>query len=195
MAAQCIDQLRPLTDQQFARREQHRARLLPDRLHRHAADRGLRCRHADRFGIIAIVLAPPDERFDVLWWDQPHPVAERLQRTSPVMRAAASFQNHLQWRQPLEKPEKILPPQVPPQYHVPGCIHPVQSEHRFGRIDGNTCNLLHGRPPVRLFDSRTLAQRCRGAVHPNGKAHRIRRRHGGLRCAYPPYLQVSDFSR
>src|SRR5205823_2359391 len=52
-------------------------------------------------------------------------------------------------------------------------IDPMQREHSLGRVDGNAFNLGHGRSPVRVFDSRTYGTRCRGAVHPNGKAQRI----------------------
>ena len=51
---------------------------------------------ADRLGIIAIILAALDKRFDVLRRDQPHLVAEPGQSSSPMMRAAAGLQHHLQ---------------------------------------------------------------------------------------------------
>jgi len=71
MAAQGIDQLRALPDQQLARRQQRRPRLVFGRLHRHAADAWLPRRDADRSRVIAVILAALDKRLDVLRRDQP----------------------------------------------------------------------------------------------------------------------------
>ena len=46
---------------------------------------------ADRFGIIAVILATFDVGFDVLGRDQTHHVAERDQFAGPIMSTAAGF--------------------------------------------------------------------------------------------------------
>ena len=166
MAAHRIDELGALPHQQLANRQQHGRGLLRGRLDRHAADRRLGGGHADRLGIVAVVLAALDKRFDILRRDQPHAVAQRQQGTAPVMRPAARFQHHLDRRQPFKEPQQLTPPQIAPQYRSAAGVNPMQRKHRLGRIDGNARNLGHGRSPVRIFDDRTLAPDAAGPSTP-----------------------------
>src|ERR1700760_2488195 len=87
MAAHGVDQLRPLADQQLARRENDCSGLLLRRLHRHAWHAWARCRLADGLGIIAVVLTAPDKWFHILWRDQSHRLTKSGKQPTPTVRA------------------------------------------------------------------------------------------------------------
>ena len=66
MATDSVGQLRAIADQPVAHPDQHQARLLLSRLHRHEAHRWPAHRLAKRFGVGRIVLAALDIRLDQL---------------------------------------------------------------------------------------------------------------------------------
>jgi len=86
---------------------------------------------ADGLRIVAIILAAFDERFDILRRDQPHPMAQGLKRTAPIMRPATSFHRHSDGRQLGEEGHQILPPQIAAQNRLVSRIDRVKRENRF----------------------------------------------------------------
>src|SRR3954447_25200993 len=118
---------------------------------------------ADRFRIVAVVLAALDERLDVPRRDQPHLVAQGLRDPAPVMGAAARFQHQLGGRalaQELE-PDPAQDRATPP-------IHPVQGEDGLGGIDGDALALHGGRLPWTLWRrvTRRGSSRLTPVLHP-----------------------------
>ena len=137
MPPERIDRLRPLADQHLPMPQDDRRRLLIHRLHRHRAHRRTRGRLADRFGIVAVVLAPFDERLHVLGWDQRHPMAHAGEHPAPVVRAGAGFEGHLRRRQLAEKPFDLRPPQLAAQRRSIPLIDAMERENMLGRVDRN----------------------------------------------------------
>ena len=95
MAAQGIDCLGALAHQHLTMPEDNDIGLLVGGLDRDRAHSRARGCLADRFGVVAVVLGPFDERLDVLRRDQPNPMTQPAQQAAPMMRAAACFQHHL----------------------------------------------------------------------------------------------------
>src|SRR6478672_8043899 len=88
MAAQRIDGLGALGDQQLARAQRNSVGLLGGRLDRHPAHRWPAGGLADRLRVVPVGLAALDKRLDVLRRDQSHPVAQPAQRARPMVRTA-----------------------------------------------------------------------------------------------------------
>jgi hypothetical protein len=92
MTAQGINRLRALTNQQLSGTENHRLGLLLWGLDRNKPHPWSRGRFTDRFGIVAVILPTLwDIRFDALGRDQLNPMAERAEKTPPVMGPASGF--------------------------------------------------------------------------------------------------------
>src|SRR4051794_33021347 len=172
MPAQGVEALRPLPHQQVAGPEHNSVRLLCLLLHRHKAHpRPLR-RFADRLSIRHIILLPFDKGLYVSGWDQPHRVAQLAKLPRPVVRPATSLQRHKTGRLPREKLEHLGPYQALAEHHPAGRIGPVRLEYPLRNIKPYRASLAHGRLPWWLFNTTTLAHRCRrGASTPS-------RRHG-----------------
>ena len=89
VTAECIDQLRALTNQKITGAKQHGARLLLRGLDRHEAHGWPDCRLTNGFCVRRIVLLAPDERFDIGRRNQPNFMAGSANGASPVMGAPA----------------------------------------------------------------------------------------------------------
>jgi hypothetical protein len=102
-AAQGVDSLCPLPNQHLPVLDDNRRCLLTTCLHRHGPHGRPRCRLADRFRVIAIVLAALDEGLHVLRGNQLYPVAHSSQNPAPVMGTRTGFQRDLRWGLPGKK--------------------------------------------------------------------------------------------
>src|SRR6202023_2378953 len=69
----------------------------------------------------------------------------------------------------LEECKPLLASQLLPQNRLLGGVHSVKLENVFRRIDTNSANLLHGRPPLsEIYSDLILARLMQsGAVHTN----------------------------
>jgi hypothetical protein len=104
VAAERVHEQGPLTDQSLAHLQDHALSLLRDGLHGHEMHARPPRRFTDRLGVVAIVLAALNIRFDVLGWDETHLVTERDQFASPIMCATAGFHGDLRgWQLPEER--------------------------------------------------------------------------------------------
>src|SRR3954447_21499895 len=107
VAAERIDELGPLTNQDLAYLQDHALSLLRDGLHRYEMHVwSCRC-FIDCLGVVAVILATPDIGFDVLRRDQTHRVTERGQFPGPMVRASTGFHRDAGRHKLLEKGQKL----------------------------------------------------------------------------------------
>ena len=116
VTAHRVDQSGALTDQGLTHLQDHALSLLRDGFHRHEMHARTPGGLADRFGVVAIVLAAFDIGFDVLRRDETHHVAERGQFASPMMRAATGFQGDVGGRELLEEGYHLRAAEIDPQH-------------------------------------------------------------------------------
>jgi hypothetical protein len=67
-----------------------------------------------------------------------------------MMRGAARLDRDVDWRQLGKERDNILSAQVAAQNRAITRIHRVDRENGLRRVDGNACNLGHGRLLVQL---------------------------------------------
>src|SRR5437764_876530 len=121
---------------------------------------------ADRFGVVAVVLAALDVRLDVLRWNETRPVAERGQFATPVMRPAARFQGDLGRGKLAEEGIHLPTTQGGPKHGVVLTVNAMQREDGLGRVDRNAFILTHGRLRSWLFTAPILAHDAVGPSTP-----------------------------
>src|SRR6185295_2775051 len=121
-------------------------------------------RFADRLSIRHIILLPLDEGLHVSGWNQPHRVTQLAKLPRPVVRPATSLQRHKTGRLPREKLEHLGPHQALAEHHPAGRIGPGPLEDPRRNIKPYRASLAHGRLPWWLFNTTTLAHRCRRGV-------------------------------
>jgi transposase len=151
VSAECVDQQGPLANQAFAHLQNHCLSLLRDRLYRHEMHPRSPCRLADSLGVIAIVLGALDVGFDVLRWNQTDLVAKRDQFASPMVSAATGFHGNLGGGKLREEGDELRAAEIDPQHWSVLLIDAMESEDRFGRVDGYAFILGHGRLRFWLF--------------------------------------------
>jgi hypothetical protein len=148
VAAQGVDRLRALADQQLASAEDHRGALGLLALHGHEAHRGsLRCL-ADRLRVRRIVLLPLHEGFDVGGRDETDLVAQLADLAAPEMRAAAGFHRHQARRQVAEERQYLIPSQLLAQNTKPRRVSAMHLKHSLRQVEHDRDNLRHDRPPL-----------------------------------------------
>ena len=112
VAAQGVDQLGPLPDQQVAGAEDDSRALRRRALGRDEAHRRPLRRLADRLRIGHVVLLPLHERLDVSRSDQLGLVAQRTDLARPVVGAGAGLHRHQTARLAGEKGQHLISPQL-----------------------------------------------------------------------------------
>src|SRR5260370_39966136 len=73
---------------------------------------------------------------------------ERLEQPGTKMGCSAGFDRDQRRRKLLEECEHLLAAQLLPQNRLLGDVHSVKLENVFRRINANSANLFHGRPPL-----------------------------------------------
>jgi hypothetical protein len=126
-------------------------------------------RLADRFGIGRVRLVTIHIGRSVRRRDQPHLMAEPMQQAPPMMRRGARLQADQTARQFGEKPHHLAPPQLPPQYHHAGRIHPMHLKNLLGDVQTDCRNLL---PLVGAKSQHDTAMPCGGHPPHQGRARR-----------------------
>ena len=91
VGTKCVDQLRPLADQEIPRPVQHQRALLLDALDRHKTHRWPRDGLADRRRIGRVVLAALHVGFDIGRRHEPRVMPELLELARPLVRRCARF--------------------------------------------------------------------------------------------------------
>jgi hypothetical protein len=143
-AADHVDQLCTLLDQQIARPVHRQRRLLLGRLHRHEPHRRPRHRFANRFRIGSVGLAALDIRLDVSRRHQAHLMAEFDQFACPVMRGAARLHADQARRQPGKEWQHLRSPKRPADNDLTGRINAVNLKNALGQIKADRGNLHDG---------------------------------------------------
>src|SRR5215469_5000288 len=168
--AQSIDALGALPHQEIPSPEHDAVRLLLFGLDRNKAHARPLGRFTDRLGIGDIILLPLDERLDVGRRDQAHMMAQLTDLTRPIMRAGAGLHRHDAPGLRGEETEKLRASDPLAKEHMPGTIRSMHLKHVFRDVQTDRGSLLHGRLLWWLFDTVTLAHRCRrGASTPSPK--------------------------
>jgi len=153
VAAQRIDEHRPLPNQEIADTVRDERRLLLRGLHRHEAHGGPTHGLADRFGIGGIVLVALHVRLHVAGRHQPHVMPDRGDLTCPKVRSAASLHPYNTGRKSSEEGCDLAAAQTPAQHHLPGRVNSVQLENVLRDVDADSGNLAHGWLPLLvIFD-------------------------------------------
>lgn len=145
VAAQRVDGLRPLTDQQIPSLESHGRRLLLDALHGHEAHRGAGCSLRDRLRVGSVVLVAADERLDMDRGDQTHLMPERTNLPRPVVGAPARFHRDQTGRRRSEELEQFPTRQLPAECHRPVGACAMELKDVLRQIQPDDANLRHGR--------------------------------------------------
>src|SRR5271169_6136560 len=139
-----IDHRRLLPDEQMACAMEYQATLLPrcldrDEAHVHPGDclaNGLR--------ISRIVFVPFDIGLHVGRWHQTHGMAKHLELAPPMMRRGTSLNPNKACWQPLEERKDLATLQLPADHHLAGSIDAMNLKDRFGDIETDCRNRLHG---------------------------------------------------
>src|SRR5271165_3957719 len=155
-----------MSHQGFAYLQDHALGLLRERFHRHEMHARAPRRLADGFGVVPVVLAAFDVRFDVLRRNETRLVAERGQFASPVVGTAARFQDDLRGRELPEERIHLPATQIGPKHRMIPLVDAVQGEYGLGRVDGNALILGHGRLRSWLFTAPILAHDAVGPSTP-----------------------------
>ncbi len=138
--------------------------LLLGRPHRHARHPWPRRCLADRFRVVAAVLAAPDKRLDAVRRDQLRHMAKRPKLAPPMVRAAARLH--------------LGPPHGAAQDGFLVVVHAMQREHSLGRAKANALKVHADGPSGSDGDNQTLAQDAVGPSTPTMTALRGRRQDG-----------------
>src|SRR5580693_8221377 len=129
IATDGVAQLRAIADQPVTYADQHQARLLLSRLHRHEAHRRPAHRLAKRFRVDRIVLAALNVRLDELRCDQLHRMPERLQQPRTMVARPAGFDRDHSRRKLLKDCEHLLASEFLAQNWFLGGVHSVKLEN------------------------------------------------------------------
>jgi hypothetical protein len=126
------------------------------------------CRFADRLGIRRIILLPLHEGLHVGRSDQPHRMPEVADLTPPVVTAGARLHRNGARRKRRKEWQQLLTAKFLPKQDRSLLIRPMKLERMLSEIQTNCGNLQHGRLPQVVFNTSTLAHRCRrGASTPS----------------------------
>jgi hypothetical protein len=98
----------------------------------------------DGLSVIGIVLLSFNVRLHVGRWHQPHGVAQRLQLARPMVRRGASLNADQAWRKLLEKRQDEATLQLTADDHLAGSINTMDLKDRFGDVETDCRNRLHG---------------------------------------------------
>jgi hypothetical protein len=144
--AQPIDDRGALDDESLAHPVHRKQRLLFGRFHRHEAHVRARPCLADRFGIVAVVLAALAVRDHELGRHQSHRMSESLKPAAPFVRSRAGFHADQARRQTGHDPQQLVAPHRASQYHPTDAINCVQREDTLCQIDSHGSDLFHDFP-------------------------------------------------
>ncbi len=145
--AQAIDRRGAFLDEALSDPMQTQVRPLLEAFRRHEPHAGMSDRLADRFGVVAVVLAALAVRRHELRCHQTHPMPELRESPRPVVRPGACLnadQPRLQLR---DEFEQLRPANAAAQDHVTGGVDPLQREHVLCQIDPQGCNVELGTSP------------------------------------------------
>src|ERR1700755_3143571 len=144
MGADCIDDRRLLANEQMPRAMEYQATLLLWRLGWHKPHIGSGHRFADRLGISGIVLLSLDVGLHVSRWHQPHGVTCCLELARPVMRGSTGLNAYQTGRQFLKERQNVTALQLTTDDHLAGGINAVHLKDRFGDIETDCRDRVHG---------------------------------------------------
>jgi hypothetical protein len=112
----------------------------------HEPHRGPLDRLADRFGVVAVVLALATIWSDELSGHDPHRVAEGLETTCPLVRAATGFQPNYAGLKVRNKLEQPVAAHRLAQRDASRLVDAMHAEHVLCEVDAHRSNLGHDFP-------------------------------------------------
>src|SRR3984885_5717465 len=169
VAAERVDQLRALTNQEITGAEQHCARLLLLGLDRHEAHGRPDRRLTDGFCVRRVVLLAPDERFNIDGRNQPNFMAESADGASPMMGAPAGLHSHDAARALGQKSENSIARKCLAERHAAVSVGAMRLKAPLCEVETDDANFFHG-CPLHSWDAQTsppwhIAMPSGGGIH------------------------------
>ena len=156
VAAEGIDQLRALANQEITGAKQHGARLLLLGLDRHEAHGRPDRRLTNGFCVRRVVLLAPDERFDINRRNQSNFMAESTDGASPVMGAPAGLHSDDAAWMLGQKSEDFIARKLLAERHAAVRAGAMRLKGPLCKVETNDANFFHG-CPLHSWDAQNIA--------------------------------------